>query len=227
MRFSSHFPFPWLFYYRWHAVLNLTHTVGITQNFCSSRNFDDVWMQTRTGRKRLAWKWLGQLEQRYPRLAERARALNKRDKFYMKYDPEVQKIREYALARLEQKRQWHKREEKDNDSDSDDEEEEKKDAHGEEGNSAAAAPPAMKDGGRALSLINGGSKLPQFILPTSTSSQIANLDREWKRIRINDEQSPQQHKAARTVSPPAETTAQSAHPERDHPAQQGRPVSPS
>ena len=37
----------------WHAVLNVTHTVGITQNYCSRRNFDEVWCQTRSGRKKM------------------------------------------------------------------------------------------------------------------------------------------------------------------------------
>lgn len=35
----------------------------------------------------MAWKWLCQLEEHYPHLAERAKAMNKRDKFLMKYDP--------------------------------------------------------------------------------------------------------------------------------------------
>jgi histone arginine demethylase JMJD6 len=60
----------------WHAVLNLTDTVGVTQNFCSPRNFDQVWLKTRTGRKRMAWKWLCQLDEHYPHLADRARKLN-------------------------------------------------------------------------------------------------------------------------------------------------------
>mmetsp|Transcript_76047 Transcript_76047/g.114501 ORF Transcript_76047/g.114501 Transcript_76047/m.114501 type:complete len:447 (-) Transcript_76047:359-1699(-) len=71
----------------WHAVLNLSDTVAVTQNFCSPRNFDDVWLKTRTGRKRMAWKWLCQLEIKYPELAARAKAANKRDNFAMKYDP--------------------------------------------------------------------------------------------------------------------------------------------
>lgn len=71
----------------WHAVLNLTDTVAVTQNFCSPRNFDDVWLKTRSGRKKMAWKWLCQLEEKYPDLAERAKAANKRDRFVMKYDP--------------------------------------------------------------------------------------------------------------------------------------------
>lgn len=71
----------------WHAVLNLTHTVGVTQNFCSQRNFNEVWVQTRSGRKKMAWKWLHQLDVHYPHLAETARRLNKRDNFVMKYDP--------------------------------------------------------------------------------------------------------------------------------------------
>lgn len=70
----------------WHAVLNLTHTVGVTQNFCSQRNFDQVWMKTRSGRKKMAYKWLLRLQDSYPHLAKRARELNHRDGFVMKYD---------------------------------------------------------------------------------------------------------------------------------------------
>ena len=77
----------------WHAVLNLTDTVAVTQNFCSPRNFDESWIKTRKGRKRMAWKLLCALDENgYPELAERARFLNKRDHFVMKYDPvEIEK----------------------------------------------------------------------------------------------------------------------------------------
>jgi histone arginine demethylase JMJD6 len=78
----------------WHAVLNLTHTVGVTQNFCSPRNFDAVWLKARSGRKRMAWKWLNRLDEVYPELANRARMLNQRDNFRMKYDPVEIKRRE-------------------------------------------------------------------------------------------------------------------------------------
>jgi len=74
----------------WHAVLNLTDTVGVTQNFCSSQNFDEVWKRTRSGRKKMSWKWLCQLDSdsdgKYSHLAARARALNVRDGYVMKYD---------------------------------------------------------------------------------------------------------------------------------------------
>lgn len=76
----------------WHAVLNLSDTVAVTQNFCSRRNFDAVWQKTRTGRKKMAWKWLCALENEYPDLAARARTMNVADNFVMKYDPvEVEK----------------------------------------------------------------------------------------------------------------------------------------
>ncbi len=78
----------------WHAVLNLTDTVGVTQNFCSQRNFDQVWIKTRTGRKKMAYKWLIKLKEHYPNLYKRAKELNKRDDFVMKYDPdEIEKRR--------------------------------------------------------------------------------------------------------------------------------------
>jgi histone arginine demethylase JMJD6 len=70
----------------WHAVVNLTDTVGITQNYGSPRCFDHVWIKTRSSRKRLAWKLLNRLEHEYPALADRARRLNERDRFKMKYE---------------------------------------------------------------------------------------------------------------------------------------------
>lgn len=84
----------------WHAVLNLTHTVGVTQNFCSPRNFEAVWCQTRSGRKRMAWKWLQQLKKHEPALAEQALKLNKRDGYIMKYDPAEMRKREERKRKL-------------------------------------------------------------------------------------------------------------------------------
>merc|ERR1712176_627086 len=78
----------------WHAVLNLTHTVAVTQNFCSRRNFDEVWIATRIGRPKFACKWLTQgLEKHHPELAARAKELNERDNFYMKFDPNPETIK--------------------------------------------------------------------------------------------------------------------------------------
>lgn len=87
------------------AVLNLTDTVGITQNFCSPRNFSRVWVETRTGRKRMAWKLLNKLDEVYPQLADRAREMNRRDGFRMKYDPteSLQKEEEHHWKRKVQR----------------------------------------------------------------------------------------------------------------------------
>eukprot|EP01042_Synura_sphagnicola_P007169 gene7169-9180_t len=68
----------------WHGVINLDDTVAVTQNFCSHSNFDRVWRKTRVGRKRMAVKWLQQLERFYPHLASRARLLNQIDNFEMR-----------------------------------------------------------------------------------------------------------------------------------------------
>jgi len=42
----------------------------------------------------MAWKWLCQLEMKYPNLASRAKAMNARDEYVMKYDPVEVKRRE-------------------------------------------------------------------------------------------------------------------------------------
>jgi len=47
----------------------------------------------------MAWKWLCELDNRYPDLADRARELNRRDSFRMKYDPEEVERREHEEKR--------------------------------------------------------------------------------------------------------------------------------
>ena len=82
-----------------HGVLNLTHTIGVTQNFCNERNFEQVWRETRSGRKLMAAKWMNQLDVHYPELGNKARMLNRRDNFVMRHDPVVVKRRDDAKAR--------------------------------------------------------------------------------------------------------------------------------
>lgn len=67
----------------WHAVLNLDNTIAITQNFCSRTNFEQVWVKTRSGRKKMAVKWLKLLDENYPTLANTARKINSEDSFDM------------------------------------------------------------------------------------------------------------------------------------------------
>jgi histone arginine demethylase JMJD6 len=67
----------------WHAVLNVEDTVAVTQNFCSSQNFPGVWRKTRTGRKKMAVKWLHKLDGVRPDLGKVARELNAKDQFVM------------------------------------------------------------------------------------------------------------------------------------------------
>lgn len=52
------------------------------------------------GRKLMAAKWLNQLDVHYPHLADKARAMNQRDKFHMKYNPELVKRRDEAKERF-------------------------------------------------------------------------------------------------------------------------------
>lgn len=40
----------------WHAVLNMTDTIAVTQNFASPANFRHVWRRARTGRRKMAVK---------------------------------------------------------------------------------------------------------------------------------------------------------------------------
>jgi histone arginine demethylase JMJD6 len=75
----------------WHAVLNLDDSIAITQNYCSITNFESVWRNTRKGRRKMARRWLSQLEEHYPALAQVACRLNEQDGFDMNKNPKDDK----------------------------------------------------------------------------------------------------------------------------------------
>eukprot|EP00941_MAST-03F_sp_MAST-3F-sp1_P003649 g3649.t1 len=68
----------------WHAVLNLEDSVAITENYVNEQNFDAVWKETRSGRKKMARQLLKKFEECRPDLAARAKTLNLQDNFDMK-----------------------------------------------------------------------------------------------------------------------------------------------
>ena len=53
----------------------------------------------------MAAKWMNQLDIHFPELGEKARMLNRRDKFIMKHDPAVVKRRDEAKARSKESKQ--------------------------------------------------------------------------------------------------------------------------
>jgi histone arginine demethylase JMJD6 len=62
----------------WHAVLNLDHTMAVTQNFSTSARFDAVWRITRRARPKMSARWLEKLRRVRPDLAEVADAQPRR-----------------------------------------------------------------------------------------------------------------------------------------------------
>ncbi|CAF1301882.1 unnamed protein product [Adineta steineri] len=53
----------------WHVVLNMDLTVAVTQNFCSSVNFPNVWTRVIRSRPKMSKKFLERLKRRRPDLA--------------------------------------------------------------------------------------------------------------------------------------------------------------
>ena len=96
----------------WHAVLNVEDSIAITQNFCSKQNFNEVWLQTRTGRVKMAQKWLKTLKAMggdHAALAHRAIELNIKDNF--KFETKTERIERKRLKE-EQKKMKKERKEK-------------------------------------------------------------------------------------------------------------------
>jgi len=94
----------------WHGVLNLEDSVAVTQNFCSHANFEAVWRSTRSGRKKMARKWLTLLEVAYPGLAEVARGLNRQDGFDMAPGETKKEDKEEKEREIEKKEKKRKTE---------------------------------------------------------------------------------------------------------------------
>ncbi len=67
----------------WHVVVNLSDTIAITQNYCSTINFPQVWTHTRKERKKMAVVFLKQLKSQRPDLYKLALEINERDGFVM------------------------------------------------------------------------------------------------------------------------------------------------
>jgi histone arginine demethylase JMJD6 len=89
----------------WHAVLNLTDTVAITQNYCSTANFPRVWKAARDGRHGMARKWLRILKAERPDLYSVAKKINKEDGWDIEREAARHKKRvEEKAARKERKR---------------------------------------------------------------------------------------------------------------------------
>eukprot|EP01033_Poteriospumella_lacustris_P009713 gene9713-6951_t len=105
----------------WHGVINLDDTIAITQNYCSSANFDRVWKSTRSGRKKMAVSWLKRLRIHRPDLASRADALNQQDNFEMYHrDPNKPKKSKKDKKRKKEASMTAAAASSDDDSDSDD-----------------------------------------------------------------------------------------------------------
>ena len=70
----------------WHAVLNVTDTMAVTQNYMNSINFDNVWRNTRMTRRMFSEYFLKNMRKKNPVLYYRARMLNIKDNFVMYND---------------------------------------------------------------------------------------------------------------------------------------------
>jgi histone arginine demethylase JMJD6 len=82
----------------WHAVLNIDDTVAVTQNFASTACFEKVWLDARKGRRKMAIKWLAQLDIHYPSLGKLARHVNERDGFDLHQSRKKRKLDAKAQA---------------------------------------------------------------------------------------------------------------------------------
>ena len=70
----------------WHAVLNLTDTMALTQNYVNPVNFESVWRSLRINRKLFSEYFLRNLRKKNTMIYHRAKMINQRDQFVMPKD---------------------------------------------------------------------------------------------------------------------------------------------
>ena len=88
-----------------HAVLNLEHSIAVTQNFCSKTNFPEVFRKTRTTRKHLARRWQGILLETYVDMGELSLKINAGDEFDANFYIDDEKCKQKKLAKKLAKKQ--------------------------------------------------------------------------------------------------------------------------
>lgn len=88
----------------WHTVVNLTDTIAITQNYCSSVNFSKIWTIVRKERRKMSVKLLKELKSRRKDLFNLAIEMNHRDGFTMltKEEHMINKKRKCDKEKLKQ-----------------------------------------------------------------------------------------------------------------------------
>ena len=89
----------------WHTVLNLEDTIAVTQNFVSTTNFPAVWLETRTGRTKMARKWLRELKAMRPDLYDIAQRLAATGAGEMTAEQHIDAILEQKRQRKEAKKE--------------------------------------------------------------------------------------------------------------------------
>uniref|UniRef100_A0A914DN24 JmjC domain-containing protein n=1 Tax=Acrobeloides nanus TaxID=290746 RepID=A0A914DN24_9BILA len=62
----------------WHVVMNLDHTIAVTQNFCSLSNLKIVWPKTIKGRPKLSTHWLRSLRVNRPEIMPIINEINRK-----------------------------------------------------------------------------------------------------------------------------------------------------
>lgn len=101
----------------YHAVLNLEETIAVTQNFCSSTNFHEVWRKTRASRKHMAKRWMDKLKQKgeeeggegegrrmYLQMYRIAKEMNEKDGFEFVFSEKSMKKKEKKRQEKEERK---------------------------------------------------------------------------------------------------------------------------
>ena len=84
----------------WHAVINLSATLAVTQNFVSGANFARSWQMTRKQRPHMARRWAEQIRHRFNTQAQRQGQAYDADSEHEQLESIVADITESDLAEL-------------------------------------------------------------------------------------------------------------------------------